>query len=296
MPPDIKTAAELASLRVLRPFARFALKARIGIGEFVWLLKQAYVLEVVAQEKGKGRTRPNITRIANTTGLTPQDVRAVLAEVKGESRSIQRGAVRAEKVLHAWWTVKGFQDRVTRKPRRLKYLGPHPSFQSLVEGHSGQRHPASILEELVSSQAVKQLDDGTLEPLRKTCVNVDWDERALYTLGKRIERCFEVYLHNLEDPYDRRFAHSISGTMDADSARVVIPDLTSHAVTFMEGARETITHPKHAPRSAPVRSKSVEFGIDIEFWQMPTERSGPSPSSQPRGKRRKSASTRAESK
>jgi hypothetical protein len=167
----------------------------------------------------------------------------------------------------------------------------------LVDEHSGQRHlEGPIRDELIASRAARQLPDRTIEVLRRTCVNVNWDIRALEELGRRIERCFDVYLYNLENPLEPRFTQSIAGTLDADQARVVIPQLANHAVIFMGTARETVSHPKHAPKPTSVQSR-LDFGIDIEFWQSSSYRSNSARLLKiPGRKRRKSTSTRAESK
>ena len=63
MSDALKRAVRAALLRLLEPLVRLMLDAGVGVGEFVTLLKVAYV-KAAAQESRAvtGRVRPNMSR------------------------------------------------------------------------------------------------------------------------------------------------------------------------------------------------------------------------------------------
>jgi hypothetical protein len=263
----VKSAVSAATLRLLHPLAQFLLEARIGVGELHALAKLAYV--GVAAERvrsGGGPQRPNVARIAAETGLTRVDVAALLAELTGHTSLARRGRVRAERVLAGWWEDPAFLDRAGA-PARLKLKGPRLSFAALVKRHSGDRHTAPILDELLRAKAVRQLEDGTLEALSRTCVNVCWDSEGIEALGEQLSQYFETLLYNLKNPESPRFAQQVMcARLDAHVARVLIPELAEQAQVFLEGADEALNHARTPER--PDRA-AIKFGVGVHFFQQP---------------------------
>jgi hypothetical protein len=263
----VKSAVSGATLRLLHPLAQFLLEARIGVGELHALTKLAYV--AVAAERGRsggGSQRPNVARIAAETGLTRVDVAALLAEQAGHAGPARRGRVRAERVLAGWWEDPAFLDR-TGAPARLKPKGPRLSFAALVKRHSGDRHTAPILDELLRAKAVRQLEDGTLEALSRTCVNVPWDSEGIEALGEQLAQYFDTLLHNLKHPESPRFAQRVMcARLDAHVARVLISELAEQAQVFLEGADEALNHARSPERPG---GAAIKFGVGVHFFQQP---------------------------
>jgi Family of unknown function (DUF6502) len=263
----VKSAVSAATLKLLHPLAHFLLEARIGVGELQSLAKLAYV--AVAAERGRaggGSQRPNVARIAAETGLTRVDVAALLAELAGQASPTRpgRGRVRAERVLAGWWEDPSFLDRAG-EPARLKLKGPRLSFAALVKRHSGDRHTAPILDELLRAKAVRQLEDGTLQAVSRTCVNVAWDSEGIEALGEQLSQHFETLLYNLKNPENPRFAQQVTcARLDAHVARVLVAELSEQAQVFLEGADEALNHAKPPERSA---GPAIKFGVGVHFFQ-----------------------------
>ena len=266
----VKSAVSAATLRLLNPLARFLLEARIGVGELHALSKLAYVAVSAERAKeGVGAQRPNIARIAAETGLTRVDVAALLAELAGQATPVRRGRVRAERVLSGWWEDPAFQDD-TGAPARLKLKGARRSFAALVKRHSGDRHTAPILDELLRSKAVRQLEDGTLEAVSRTCVSVAWDPEGIETIGEEIAEHFETLLYNLKNPNDPRFARRITRTqLDTRAARVLIPELAEQAEIFLEGAEDALNHSANTGHADRPGSSALKFSVAVQFFQEP---------------------------
>jgi hypothetical protein len=269
MSEGIKSAVSAATLQLLRPLARFLLEARIGIGELNTLARLAYVQTAVQSGAGSGAYRVNVSRIAATTGLTRVEVAALLAEERGATPRVQRGRVRAERVLLGWWNDPQFQDR-TGAPKRLKRKGPRHSFAALVRRYSGDTHNAApILDELLRSQAVREREDGTLEALSRTCVNVRWDSEGVAALGEELAEHFETLLYNLKNPDRPRFARRVvCGYLDAHAARVLIPELAEQAEIFLEGAQDALNRPKYTDMQRSPAS-GLKVAVAVQFFQEP---------------------------
>ena len=289
-------AVNAATLRLLEPLARFLLDARVGIGEFSALARLAYVKAAV-RESSQGRPgRINVSRVAATTGLTRVEVAALLAEEQGAPRRKQRGRVRAERVLQGWWSDPQFQDRLGT-PARLSRKGTRRSFTALVKQHSGDSHnAASILDELLRSQAVRRHEDGTLEAISRTCVNVGWDEEGVEALGEELAEHFETLLYNLKNPSHPRFSRRIVySELDPYAARVLIPEIAEQAEIFLEGAQDALNRPKHPSQKRHSRSDALRFAVALQFFQAPAAQSSSGRSAAGRGTRRAAARSRTRS-
>jgi hypothetical protein len=272
MSQDIQSAVRAATLELLRPLARFLLEARIGIGELNALARRAYV-QAAVRNAAAGTYRVNVSRIAAVTGLTRVEVAALLAEERGAPPREHRGRVRAERVLWGWWNDPAFQD-AHGGPLRLKRKGPGPSFAALVKRYSGDTHnAAAILEELLRSQAVREREDRSLEALSRTCANVSWDSQGIATLGEELAEHFETLLYNLKNPDRPRFARRVvCRYLDAYAARVVIPEITEQAEIFLEGAQDSLDHPKYTAGGKDAAARGLKVAVAVQVFEEPAAR------------------------
>src|SRR5215471_10440626 len=115
MSESLKAAVRAAVLRLLDPLVRWLMKAGVGIGDLIPLVKIAYVRAAREQglTSGTDLVRPNTSRIAVLTGLTRREVRSILAAATEEPVH-DRGRQRAERVLAGWWNDPSFQDSLGR--------------------------------------------------------------------------------------------------------------------------------------------------------------------------------------
>ncbi len=275
MSRNVKKAVSGATLRLLEPLVRFLLEARLGIGDLQALSRRAYVRMAAADPANLRDGRLNATRIAATTGLTRIEVSKLLAEERdgpprGRRRGQDRGRVRAERVLQGWWTDPKFQD-ASGGPARLPRHGATRSFAALVKRYSGDVHnTAAVLLELLESQAVREHEDGVLEAVSHTCVNVRWDEEGIEALGEELAEHFETLLYNLKNPDQRRFAKRVvCANLDAYEARVLVPELAEQAEVFLEGAQETLSRPARVAKPRLGAAEALRFAVALQFFQQP---------------------------
>jgi hypothetical protein len=285
MSADIKNAVTAATLQLLEPLARFLLEAGIGVGELNTLTRLAYVNAARQMQSRSGVARVNVSRVAAATGLTRVEVSALLARTASRRATGGRGAIRAERVLYGWWNDPEFQD-TTGTPKRLKLKGTRNSFAALVKRCSGDAHnTAPILNDLLRSKAVRERDDGTLEVLKRTSVNVGWDAQGIAALGEELAEHFETLLYNLRNPDRPRFAQRVfSQRLDAHAARVLIPELVEHAQIFLEGAQQALEHPKFTGRKRD--PNALKFAVAVQFFQQRLEEESIGSSARPSVRRR----------
>jgi hypothetical protein len=290
MSRNVKKAVSGATLRLLEPLVRFLLEARLGIGDLQALSRRAYVRMAAADPANMRDGHVNVTRIAATTGLTRVEVSKLLAEERdgpplSRRGGQNRGRVRAERVLQGWWTDPKFQG-ASGGPARLPRHGATRSFATLVKRYSGDaNNTAAVLRELLESQAVREHEDGVLEAVSHTCVNVRWDEEGIEALGEELAEHFETLLHNLKNPAQRRFAKRVvCANLDAYEARVLVPELAEQAEVFLEGAQETLTRPARMAKPRSSDAEAMRFAVALQFFQQPVPTNRTQKSARNRGR------------
>lgn len=265
---DIRAAARGAVLKVLEPLAQLLLEMGLGVGELHALSKLAYVEAASGRQAGRANgARPNVSRIAATTGLTRQEVASILARPPGALPPVRRGRARAENVLSGWYTDPEFTDR-SGAPLLLPRKGPKRSFAALVARYGTAVKPASILRELLRAGAARELKDGQVEALSRTCANVHWDAESLDAIGTEIAEHCETLLYNLQHPDAPRYARRIEcAGIDVNSMRVLVPDIREDADVFLEGAQLRLSDPRYQAKSARAREHAVRFMISVQLFQ-----------------------------
>ena len=267
--PEIKQAIQNAALRILLPLSRVLVEARVGIGEFHGLAKLAYV-QAAVKDRRTGSRRPNVSRIAAATGLTRPEAAIYLAQPPGVLPPIHRGHSRAESVLAGWHDDPEFIDPDTGAPATLKLKGGRRSFATLVRRYSGDTNAAAIRHELIRAGAVRKLDDGRLKILRRTCANLKWDVAGIEALGEEVARYMQTLLHNLEHPDAPAYVRHIEcGHLDAQAARVILPEIEEHADLFLESTGITLRHPRHAAKGDGARKDALKVAVSVHVYKAP---------------------------
>lgn len=274
MSDSLKTAILLMLARVLDPLVRMMLEAGIGIGEFVTVAKSAYVRGAREQGRRSGGEikRPNVSRIAVVTGLTRLEVASILATGEAGPVAPDRGRQRAERVLAGWWNDADFHDD-RGEPVSLPLRGPRRSFQALVRLYSGERwRSATILDELLRVKAVRQLPDGRIKALSRSCAMVRWDPEGIASMGEQLAEHCETLLHNMKDPGHPRFAgRVVNSQVDPRYVPVLLRDLRESAEVFLQTGDSTLNYIGHtlsdarnAPRAA---GPPTQLGVTLYIFE-----------------------------
>ena len=265
MSEALKRAFQSALMSLLQPLARWMLDAGIGVGEFVRLVKVAYVRAAVEQGRSMGGSaRPNISRIAVVTGLTRIEVASLLGQSEKELPSSDRGRQRAERVLSAWWTDPEFLT-TQGEPEVLRLKGSRRSFAALCERYSGEKRSAPVLRELLRVGAVRELPEGRLQALSRSCTMVRWDPAGVEAVGEQLRDHCATLLDNLRHPTRARFARQVvNAQLDSRHAPMLIREIENALAVRMDAVHETLNDPNH---TASARAPAMRLGVGIYVFE-----------------------------
>jgi len=266
MSEPLKAAVRLAVLRLLDPLVKWLLEAGMGVGDFVSLVKLAYVRAAREQglKSGGEIKRPNVSRISVVTGLTRFEVANILAADAAEP-SHDRGRQRAERVLSGWWSDPSFQDTATGGPAILPVRGGKRSFAALVDRYSGERwRVATILDELVRVKAVRRLPDGKVEALSRTYATVRWDTDGVIAFGDHLAELTETLLHNLESPERARYVRRVVNVrLDPRYVPMLRRELELQAEALADAQHDVLNDPLHTLTGKPGEPAPAALGLTL---------------------------------
>jgi len=187
-----------ASLRWLRPIARWLLKSGVTWKEFAELARAVFV-SVAAEEFGLRGRPTNVSRIALLTGMTRREVR----RYRESQVETPAGDVRAEddlnhasRVLAGWHLDSEFIDELGQ-PRALDAKGEGATFEQLVRRYAGDIPATALIKELVRSSSIERTTDGRYRALRRFYMPRAMDGRAVERAGAVIADLAATVEHNL---------------------------------------------------------------------------------------------------
>jgi hypothetical protein len=283
---SLKAAVQAAMLRMLAPLVRLLLAAGIGVGDFLALVKVAYVR--AARDEGRekrGELRPNASRIAVVTGLTRAEVAAMLAADADERRTSDRGRHRAERVLSGWWNDSDFQTPAG-EPAVLPITGPSPSFEALVARYSNEPRVTPILDELLRVNAVRRLSDGKLKALSRTYATVRWNPDGIAALGEQLSEHCATLLHNLEHPGEPRCVRRvINAQLDPQYRPMLLRDIEEQVDGLALSMDDALNDPQRTVRPVRGGREAVRLGVAIYVFEEPVVLE-PAPAQAPRRRAR----------
>jgi hypothetical protein len=267
---SLKAAVQTAVLRMLDPLVRLLLAAGIGVGDFLSLVKVAYVRAARDQgREARGELRPNASRIAVVTGLTRGEVASMLAADTDERRTSERGRQRAERVLSGWWNDPDFQTP-SGQPAVLPISGSRASFKALVTRYSNEPRVSPILDELLRVHAVRKLADGTVQALSRTYATVRWDADGIAALGEELREHCTTLLHNLEHPGQPRYVRRVvNAQLDPRYRPVLVRDIEEQFETVADSIDDALNDRRHTVTPARGGREAVRLGVAIYVFEEP---------------------------
>lgn len=270
MSESLKGAVRSAVLRLLDPLVKWLLAAGVGVGDFLTLVKIAYVRAARDQglESGVEPARPNVSRIALVTGLTRVEVASILTGERAERPHDLGRRQRAERVLSGWWNDSTFQDE-RGEPAILPLRGTRRSFAALVERYSGGNwRVRTILEELLRVKAVRRLPDGRLKALSRTYATVRWDPEGVVAFGEQVSELCATLLHNLNFP---ERAHLVRRVLNARLNPRYVPmlrrDLEEGVGVLADSVDHTLNLPAHTATGKEARAGAAALGVTMFVFE-----------------------------
>lgn len=302
MAESLKAAVHAALLRMLGPLVRLLLATGIGVGDFMAIVKVAYVR--AARDEGRerrGEVRPNASRIAVVTGLTRAEVAAMLATDTDERRTSDRGRHRAERVLSGWWNDPDFQTP-QGEPAVLPQSGSKRSFKELVKRYSNEPRVTPILDELLRVNAVKRLPDGSLKAVSRTYATVRWNPEGITRLGEQLAEHCGTLFHNLEHPGEPRLVRRIvNAQLNPLYRPMLVRDIQEQLDTAADSIDDALNDRRATVTPARGGREAVRLGVAMYVFEEPVILEPATPGSAQRsparsGRRRKSRRMRSETR
>ncbi len=134
---------DMEIVEFMTEFARFLVAAGIPRTKFSRMVEFAY-FQAASQDARFRNNRLNQSAVAAMTGLTRSQVRTML---KRQRSALEKTNDRIDRII-ATWTSDAEYITAAFAPRRLRLIGPIPSFTTLVDKVGGDIPSRSILREL----------------------------------------------------------------------------------------------------------------------------------------------------
>jgi hypothetical protein len=212
---DIQIRMLNAVYACLLPVARLLLRSGITYRQFDSVAKRAFVVEAMAETDSRGR-RTNTSRIAVKTALSRKDVRRIrdsmmdVANAGAEIATDHSGP--PARVLHAWHVDSRFLDS-RGEPRNLPFQDDEIGFSALVRAVAGDVPAGAVRAELKRAGAIADLEDGSLQVIKRYYVPGDVDEKAITVISGMLFPMAAGIAHNADpirtsEGFIQRFAFS----------------------------------------------------------------------------------------
>ena len=196
MAESVKENLSSALSLMLKPLVRLLISQGVTHAEFSDISKEVYVETAIRYfEEGENL---NKSRIAILTGLTRKDVKNVVDRTLGTHPGPKKSS-RPERVLTGWYTDPKYTGPYGI-PLELPYEsdeGDGKSFVNLVREYSGDMAPRQMLNELVSSGSVVEVD-GRFKVVRRDYKFSALSPEFIERLGEVGYRVFSTAAKNID--------------------------------------------------------------------------------------------------
>jgi len=202
---DVKDHLRQALSLMFKPLVRLLIAQGVTHAEFSETAKDVYVEVALRHFEVDGRV--NKSRVAILTGLTRKEVKNVIdraLNVDYRGRTYSRPA----RVLTGWYSDPAFQGPYGI-PLELQYEksnGDEPSFSELVRRYSGDMAPRQMLNQLIESGSVIEIE-GRYKAVNRAFTHSQLSPSSIRRLGDVGYRVFSSAAKNIDrqDDTDRHF-------------------------------------------------------------------------------------------
>jgi hypothetical protein len=196
MGQTVKDHLREALALMLKPLVRLMIAQGITHAEFSETTKEVYVETALRHFEDAGRV--NKSRIAILTGLTRKEVKNVIDRTLEEVQKTKTYS-RPERVLTGWFSDPRYTGPYGI-PLELPYEAPQPespSFVRLVKEYSGDMAPRQMLNELLVSGSVVEVE-GRFKAVRRIYKFSALSPEFIKRLGEVGYRVFSTAAKNID--------------------------------------------------------------------------------------------------
>lgn len=196
MAQEVKDHLRDALSLMLKPLVRLFIAQGVTHAEFSETAKEVYVETALRHFEKEGKI--NKSRVAILTGLTRKEVKNVVDRAIG-ARQKEKTYSRPGRVLTGWYSDPKYQGPYGI-PLELPYDTSEPetpNFVELVKQYSGDMAPRQILNELLESGSVIDVD-GRYKAIRRIFKEMALSESIIKRLGEVGYRVFSTAAKNID--------------------------------------------------------------------------------------------------
>lgn len=196
MGQEVKNHLRRALSLMLKPLIRLLIAQGVTHAEFSETAKEVYVETALRHFETEGKV--NKSRVAILTGLTRKEVKNVVDRALTASEP-ERALSRPSRVLTGWYSDPSYQGPYGI-PLELPYDGTEPgdpSFVSLVKAYSGDMAPRQMLNELIASGSVVEVE-GRLKAISRVFMHSALSPQVVDRLGNIGYRFFSTAAKNVD--------------------------------------------------------------------------------------------------
>jgi hypothetical protein len=205
MAQEVKDHLRRALSLMFKPLIRLLIAQGVTHAEFSETAKEVYVETALRHFETDGKV--NKSRVAILTGLTRKEVKNVIDRAL-TSNFREKTYSRPARVLTGWYSDPAFQGPYGI-PLELPYESSDddtPSFTELVRRYSGDMAPRQMLNQLIESGSVVEVE-GRLKAVNRTYLHSQLSEPSIRRLGDVGYRVFSTAAKNIdrEEGTERHF-------------------------------------------------------------------------------------------
>jgi hypothetical protein len=236
MGQEVKDHLRSALSLMFKPLIRLLIAQGVTHAEFSDTAKEVYVETAVRHFGEDGRI--NKSRIAILTGLTRKEVKNVIDRALSVDYK-ERNYSRPARVLTGWYSDPAFQGPYGI-PLELQYESSEsgePSFSELVKRYSGDMAPRQMLNQLLESGSVVEVE-GRYKAVNRAYTHSQLSPSSIRRLGDVGYRVFSSAAKNIDrqDDSDRHFDRMVYADDGCTTEVIALFDeyIRKRGQTFLE--------------------------------------------------------------
>jgi len=217
----------LSLLRLLRPLVRIMLREGFTYSHFAAIAQMAFVESAAKDFVGKGM-KSSVSSVCALTGLTPQEVNAVMVEQERfDSSDLLEVSNPFARVLHGWHNDRDYVGPYGF-PVDLPFEGGPLSFTILTVRHAAGVSPQVVLKELKRVGAVTEVGSNVWKPLKQEYIEPSLSPENLGRMASLVESLLATLENNTRGKRDGTDLFERTMIVDAPLTRAQLLELQAH--------------------------------------------------------------------
>lgn len=227
MPDNVKSALSISIRRLLRPLVSIMLREGFTYSHFASIAQMAFV-ESAAKDFKPSRGKSSLDSVCGLTGMTPDQVRAVLSEEERFEAGADADLTNPfAKVLHGWHNDRDYVGPY-RFPIDLPFDEGPRTFTALVARHAPHVAPNVILQELIRIGAVTEVGDNVWKPLKQEYIEPSMSPEHLRRMAALIESLLSTLEFNTNKARTNSVLFERTLFVDDPLTRAQFDELNAH--------------------------------------------------------------------